>query len=215
MRRLLLAVPLAALSVVGWPTTHALAQDTKTARGTLTAMGVDTVTVKVGTTDMKFSVDDKTTVEAPGAGGKARRATAAGKAGPKLAEVLTVGQAVEVSYHTVGGTLHAATIKRVSSASNASAPGKTSTGKVTAVSATSLTITGSTSGGAGTFTQTFTIDPKTIVTGRGAGTAARAKGGKTVATDLIGMGDTVSVSFREEGAALHASNVRVTTKAAK
>jgi hypothetical protein len=214
MRRLFLAIPLAALSVVGWPTAHALAQDTKTARGTLTAMAADSVTVKVGAADMKFSVDDKTKVEAPGAGGKARQAAAAGKAGPKLAEVLTVGQAVEVSYHDMAGTLHAAAIRRVSSVGNAGAPGKTSTGKVTAVSATSLTIAGTASGGV-TFTQTFTIDPKTTVTGRGAGTAAAAKGGRTVATDLIGMGDTVNVSFREEGATLHASSVRVAAKAAK
>ncbi len=214
MRRLLLAVPLAALSVVGWPTTHALAQDTKTARGTLTAMAADSVTVKVGAVDMKFSVDDKTKVEAPGAGGTARQAAAAGKAGPKLADVLVVGQAVEVSYHDMGGALHAAAIRRVSSVGTAGAPGKTSAGKVTAVSATSLTIAGTASGGA-TFTQTFTIDPKTSVTGRGAGTAAAAKGGRIAATDVIGMGDTVSVSFREEGAMLHASSVRVTAKGAK
>lgn len=214
MRRLLLAVPLAALSVVGWPTSHALAQATKTTRGTLTAMAADSVTVKVGTTDMKFSVDDKTQVQATGAGTKARQAAAAGKPGPKLADIVKVGQAVEVTYQDMGGMLHAATIRRVSSAGNAGAPGKTSMGKVTAISATSLTISGSAGGGAA-FTQTFTIDPKTSVTGRGAGTAAGAKGGKTVATDLIAMGDTVSVSFREEGTTLHASNVRVTAKAAK
>jgi hypothetical protein len=214
MRRLLLAVPLAALSVVGWPTSHALAQATKTARGTLTAMAADSVTVKVGATDMKFTVDDKTEVQAPGAGTKARQAAAAGKAGAKLADVVKVGQAVEVSYHDMGGTMHAAMIKRVSSAGSAGVPGTTSTGKVTAVSATSLTIAGSAGGGAA-FTQTFTIDPKTRVTGRGAGTAAAAKGGKTVATDLVSMGDTVSVSYREEGTTLHASSIRVTAKAAK
>jgi len=214
MRQLLLAVPLAALSVVGWPTMHALAQDTKTARGTLTAMSADSVTVKVGTTDMKFNVDAKTSVQAPGAGGKARAAAAAGQAGPKLSEVLKVGDPVEVGYHDVGGALHAATIRKVASVGDAGAPGKTATGKVTAVSATSVAIAGSASGGA-TFTQTFTIDPKTTVTGRGAGTAAAAKGGKIVATDLIAMGDTVSVSYREEGTTLHASSVRVTAKAAK
>ena len=71
MRRLLLAVTLTALSVVGWPT-HAIAQDAKTSRGTLTAMGADSVTVKVGMTDMKFMVDAKTSVEASGAGTKTR-----------------------------------------------------------------------------------------------------------------------------------------------
>jgi hypothetical protein len=213
MRQLLLAIPLAALSVVGW-STQALAQDTKTTRGTVTALTADSLTVKVGSTDMKFGVDDKTHVEARGAGTQARQAAAAGKAGPKLADVIHVGEAVKVSYHDMGGTLHAADITVVPSAGNAGAPGKTSTGKVTAVSATSLSIAGSASGGA-SFTQTFTIDPKTSVTGRGAGTAAAAKGGKTVATDLIAMGDTVSVSYREEGSTLHASTVRVTAKAAK
>ena len=214
MRRLLLAVPLAALSIVGWPTTHALAQETKNARGTLTAMTADSVTVTVGATNLTFKVDDKTQVEAAGAGGKTRQAAAAGKPGPKLEELLKVGQAVAVSYHDVGGTLHAATIKRVTSSGNAGAPATRSTGKVTAVSATSLTIAGSASSGS-TFTQTFTIDPKTSVIGPGAGTAAAAKGGRTVATEVIGMGDTVSVSYREEGAMLHASSVRVTAKAAK
>jgi hypothetical protein len=213
MRQLLLAIPLAALSVVAW-STHARGQDTKTARGTLTVMSADSVTVKVGTTDMKFSVDDKTLVQARGAGTKTREAVAAGKPGPKLVDLLSVGDAVEVSYHDVGGTLHAASITRVPSPGNGGAPGKTSVGKVTAVSATSLTIAGSASGGA-SFSQTFTIDSKTTVTGRGAGTAAAAQGGRTVATDLIAMGDSVSVSFREEGATLHASRVRVTAKAAK
>jgi hypothetical protein len=36
-----------------------------------------------------------------------------------------------------------------------------------------------------------------------------------VATDLIAIGDAVSVSIREEGSTLHASSVRVTAKAAK
>ena len=213
MRRLFFGVTVVAL-LVGWSIPQVQAQSTKTARGTLTAMTADSVTVKVGTTDMKFSVDDKTNVEAPGAGTKSRQATAAGKSGPKLAEVLSVGQAVEVSYHEMNGAMHAAAIKRVPTAGAAGAPGKSSIGKVTAVSASSLAISGSSSGGA-TFTQTFTIDPKTVVTGRGAGSAAAAKGGKTVATDLVAVGDTVSVSYREDGATLHANNVRVTAKAAK
>ena len=214
MKRLLLAVPLAALSVVGWPTTHAIAQGTKTTRGTVSAMTADSVTVTVGAAEMKFTVDAKTHVEAPGAGTKARAAEKAGAPGAKLTDVVKVGQAVEVSYSEMGGMMHAATIKRVTSPGNAGVPGKSSTGKVTAVSATSLAISGSASGGA-SFTQTFTIDPKTTVTGRGAGTAAAKQGGKTVATDLIGVGDTVNVSYREEGTALHASSVRVTAKAAK
>ena len=116
MRRTLLALPLAALAIVGWPATNASAQETKTARGTVSAISASSVTVKVGQTDMTFGVDEKTTVEAVGAGTKSRQAEAAGKAGPKLTDVLKAGQAVEVSYHDVGGKLHAARIRGVSSA---------------------------------------------------------------------------------------------------
>ena len=55
MKRLLLALPLAALSVVGLPTSHAFAQDANTARGTVTNIGGSSVTVKVGAQEMKFA----------------------------------------------------------------------------------------------------------------------------------------------------------------
>ena len=214
MRRTVVALALGALAVGGWPTIQAVAQDTKTARGTVTVMAAGSVTVKVANVDMTFGVDGKTTVEAAGAGTKARAAEKAG-AGLKLAEVVKVGQAVEVSYRGTGGTLHAVRIRAVSS------PGpdlavpveRSSNGTVQSVTATSMTITGSGGGGA-TFTQTFMITPDTTVTGRGAGTAAAAKGGRTVITDLVGKGDTVSVSYKEMGTGLHASGVRVTAKAA-
>ena len=80
-----------------------------------------------------------------------------------------------------------------------------------AVSATSMTISGST--GPAKFNQTFTIDSATKVIGKGVGTAT--KGAKVVITDLVGKGDQVGVSYRMSGTALHATEVRVTTKAAK
>src|SRR5206468_12810343 len=55
MRRTVLALPLA-LALVGWLSPHAVAQDTKTARGTVSAVAADSVTVKVGSQEMKFSV---------------------------------------------------------------------------------------------------------------------------------------------------------------
>jgi hypothetical protein len=77
---------------------------------------------------------------------------------------------------------------------------------VTAVSQTSLSISGSSSGGA-SFTQTYTIDGNTKVVAEGAGTAA-AKGKVTI-TDLVQKGDRVTVTYKPSGTTLHASEVRV------
>lgn len=215
MRRSLVALALGALVVAGWSTTPAFAQDTKTARGSVTAMAADSINIKVQNVDMKFAVDAKTTVEARGAGTKSRAAQAAGMAGPKLSEVVKVGDAVEVSYKDMGGTLHASKIRAVADpgpATPAAAASKTSNGTVKSVSATSMSISG-TAGGGATFDQTFTIDSKTKVVGKGAGTAAAAKGGRTAITDLIATGDKVTVSFHDMGGTLHAAEVRVTAKA--
>jgi hypothetical protein len=214
MRRTFVALALGALVVAGWPTTPAFAQETKTARGTVTAMAADSINVKAQNVDMKFVVDTKTTVEARGAGTKSRAAQRAGMAGPKLGDVVKVGDNVEVSYHDMGGTLHAAKIRAVASPgpSTTEPSSKTSNGTVKSVSPTSLSISGSAGSGA-TFDQTFTIDAKTKVIGKGAGTAAAAKGGKIAITDLIATGDKVGVSYHEVGGTLHASEVRVTMKA--
>ncbi len=214
MRRTFVALALGALAVAGWPTTPAFAQDTKTARGTVTAMAADLINVEVKNVDMKFVVDTKTTVEAPGAGTKGRAAQRAGMPGPKLGDVVKVGQAVEVSYHDMGGTLHAARIRAVASAGSSTTEpaSKTSNGTVKSVTPTSLSISGSAGGGA-TFDQMFTIDTKTKVIGKGAGTAAAAKGGKIAITDLVATGDRVSVSYHDMAGTLHASEVRVTMKA--
>ena len=215
MRQRFVAFALA-FAVAGLLSPQAFAQS-KTARGTVTAMAADTVTVKVANVDMTFNVDGKTSVTAVGAGTKDRAAQKAGAAGPKLGDVIKVGQAVQVSYTDAGGKLHASSIRAVASAggADASAPSaKTSAGTVQTISGTSLTVAGSGSGGV-KFTQTFTIDSATKVVGKGAGTAAAAKGGRTAITDLVAAGDTVSVSYKEMGTMLHASEVRVTLKATK
>src|SRR5438093_7405667 len=182
MRRTFVALALGALVVAGWPATPAFAQPSQTARGTVTAMAADSINVKVQNVDMKFVVDSKTTVEARGAGTKSRAAQRAGQSGPKLSEVVKVGEAVEVTYHDMSGTLYAAKIRAVASpgpSSPAEAAAKSSNGTVKSVSATSLSISGSSGGGA-TFDQTFAIDSKTKVIGRGAGTKSRAAGGKEI-----------------------------------
>jgi hypothetical protein len=217
MRRTILALPLAVFTIAGLLATQAHAQDPKKARGKVTAMTATSVSLDAAGTPMSFAIDAKTKVEAPGAGTATRRAEAAGKPGVKLADVIKTGDAVEVSYHDVGGKMQASMIRKVSSVPSsaaAAAESKSSNGKVTSVSATALSISGS-SGGGVTFTQTFVIDPKTKVIGKGAGTMSAARGGKVSATDLIGSGDTVSVSFTEMNGALHANEVRVMMKAAK
>jgi hypothetical protein len=212
MRRLLPTVSLALATLV-WHVPAAIAQDTKTARGTVTAMAANGITVKAADHEMKFAVDAKTTVTVDGGSTASREAAAAGKAGPKLAELIKVGDPVEVSYHEMGGSLHAARIRRVTSvgSSGMSAPAaksESSTGTVEAVSGNSLTVAA-----AGGAKHTFAIDADTKVVGAGAGTAAAAKGGKLVISDYIGKGDRVVVTYHTMGSMMHAAEVRVTQKA--
>ena len=211
MRRIL-AIPLAA-ALLALVAASAHAQPTQTARGTVTAMSADSLTISAGDKPMTFMVDAKTVVTATGAGTASRTAEAAGKTGPKLADVLKVGESVEVQYHDLGGKLHAANVRRTRSAGagggGVEERAETATGTVEAVTGTSLSIAGSGSGGA-SFKQTFTIDQQTKVVGRGAGTAASK--GKVTATDLIGVGDRVSVTYHKMGDTLHAAEIRVTQK---
>ena len=216
-RAFVLAIPVVALVVFGWSGIVISAQETKTARGTVTAMAGDSVTVKVGATDMKFTVDaTKTVVEAAGAGTQARRAQRAGEPGPKLSDVVKVGQAVEVSYMDVGANHMAARIRGVSSTGAAGGgveaakpAAKVSAGTVKSVAANMLTITG----GAGGKDVMFMVDAKTNISGTGVGTKIKALGGKAAITDLVASGDRVSVSYTGEGDKMMASEVRITVKA--
>jgi hypothetical protein len=54
---------------------------------------------------------------------------------------------------------------------------------------------------------TLTIDAKTRVVGKGVGTKTAEMKGKAQITDLIAVGDKVSVTYQEMGATLHASKV--------
>jgi uncharacterized protein DUF5666 len=213
MRSTLVAFALT-FAVVNSSGSQAFAQAAKarTARGTVTAMAGDSVTVKVGTTDMTFAVDAKTQVTAVGGGTKQKAAQQAGAPGAKLVDVIKVGQPVTVRYHDMAGKLHAASITAVSTAGANPAAAKESNGTVQSVSATSMTISGSSGAGA-KFTQTFVIDNNTKVVGKGASTAT--KGAKVAITDLVGSGDQVAVSYHATGTELHASNVRVMNKATK
>jgi hypothetical protein len=212
MKRLIAMLGCAVLLAAAPPA--AMAQGTKTVKGSVTAVGADSITVKVGGKDMTFAVDAKTHVVAPGGSTKTREAKAEGKPGPMLTEVVKTGQAVEVSYHEKG--MHAATIKAIAEVAPAATAGaapapkaQTVTGVVSAVSGSSLTIKGK----AGDVT--FTVDPKTTVSGTGIGTAARKMGeagAKPTIPDLVHEGDSVSVTYHDVDGAKHASVVRIVRK---
>jgi hypothetical protein len=216
MSRVVGAISMVLLLAVAFPS-RVGAQE-KTVAGTIGAVSGSSITVKVGGQDMTFAVDAKTVVEARGAGTADRKAEATGAAGPKLTELLSAGQNVEVSYMAMGTTNHATKIRRVTSVpadggkAAAAAPAAatmTSTGTVSAAGGGTLTIN------AASGAQTFAVDSTTKVVGQGAGTATAAAGGKVAFTDLVGVGDRVSVTYHQTGASMHAAEVRVTAKAKK
>jgi hypothetical protein len=207
-----LAVPVAALALIAWSAPTALAQASKKANGTVTAVTGDSLTVKdAAGKDMTFAVDKTTQVNTPGGGTKMRAAEAKGETGVKIDEVLKVGEVVEVTYHDMGGTLHAASIRTMAKMpAPAGPPAKTVHGVVKDISGTSLTITDTANKDL-----TFTIDEKTRAVGKGLGTATKETGGKAPLSDLIKPGAKVSVTYHEEGGTMTASNVLVVTPAPK
>ena len=214
MRTMFLAVTVAGLSLVGWPSSVALAQEQHTARGIISEMGGSSLTIAVNGTPMTFAIDASTQVEARGASTKSRQLAASGKPGPRLADVLTVGQPVAVSYRSASGTPLASIVRvvpRVANGGSVATAEMRSAGTVKSLAPDSITIVGGSGAGA-SFTQTFRIGADTKVIGKGVGTAAAAQGGRAPFSDLVAAGDKVSVSYHRTGEALHASAVRVTAK---
>jgi Domain of unknown function (DUF5666) len=210
-----LAIPLCVLLMIAVGAPSAWAQGTKKATGTISAVTGNSVTVKASSGDMTFSVDKDTTITTPGGGTKEKAAKAQGKSGVSSTDVLKVGQAVEVSYHDMGGTLHAASIRTVAKvpadkpAAPPAAASKTAHGTVKDVSASSLTITNQGKD------MTFAVDASTHAVGAGLGTATKSTGGKAPITDLIKAGENVSVIYHDMGGTLHAASVHVLTAAKK
>jgi Domain of unknown function (DUF5666) len=178
------------------------AAQTKTAQGTVTAVSARSLTVKVANVDMTFAIDDKTVVEAPGAGTQTRR-----QGGVKVTDFVKSGGNVVVTYNEANGVNRATSIRTVSSPGGSGPETKVAAGTVKAVSAASLTVT---SGGKD---MTFSVTRNTRVLGQGAGRATREAGGSIPITGLVSSGDTVSVSYTEAGSTMSASEVRVTVKA--
>src|SRR5580765_8569290 len=207
MKRIRLVVPVLAVLVVGWAA--GVSAQTKEARGTVVSVSDSSLTVKVAGNDMKFAVDAKTIVGAPGAGRATRDAQGKGAPGIKLTNVVKTGSGVVVMYREAAGANVATEIRSVPGAASASTADGDSiaNGKVKSVTATSMVITDDGKD------MTFVIDKATKVVAKGAGTATQAAGGSIAFTKLVGVGDTVSVSHAGTGAAMRATEVRITLKA--
>jgi hypothetical protein len=102
-----LALPLAARAEPQGKTINAM--------GTVSAVTVDSLTVKGKTDTWTFTIDKDTTVTAKGATHKTLELKAEGKAN-KLTEFVKVGDSVTVGYHDQGAKKHAATIRVTASA---------------------------------------------------------------------------------------------------
>jgi hypothetical protein len=86
---------------------------------------------------------------------------------------------------------------------------KISQGKVTAVTADSITIS------TGAESMTFAVDAATTVRGKGLKTKSNemaAKGEKITLADSLGVNDVVSVTYTEAGGKAHASLVKIVQK---
>jgi hypothetical protein len=208
MKRVVLTALVVVLGLVGSYAASASAAEPKVVRGTLTSVGPTSVSISAGTTAMTFAVNSSTQVEAKGAGTKSRAAQAAGKSGAKITDLIQTGQSVEIAYDDSNSPMLAKSIRRISQmAAVDPAALSEASGKVTAVSGSSLTIAGSS--GHATFTLTYTIDRDTHVVGKGVGTTMAASGGRASLADVVSVGDAVSVSYRAGDSAPRATEVRI------
>lgn len=183
---------------------------TKEVRGRVTTVSNSSFSVKAGTQDVTIVVDAKTRVEAPGAGRQTRKVREAGGSGIKMSDWVKAGAPVLVSYRETNGVNLATWVRPIAS----TGPGGGSTseavriasGKVTSITASALTVA---SNGQNL---TFAVDEATKVSAAGAGRATKAAGGRIPITDLVGNGDTVSVTYRNTETTMNASQVRITLK---
>jgi hypothetical protein len=178
----------------------------KEARGTITAVTDSTISIKAGAQEMTFFVDSRTHLEVRTAQRDLQKAQPGGPS-PRVNSFFETGQVVLIRFEEEKGRNHALDISRVGSTGggggSVSNPDKISEGKVKAVTASQLIID------AGGRDMTFAITGNTNVLAKGASTATKAAGGSTAITTFVHMGDSVSVSYKDEGGKMVASEVRV------
>ena len=171
-------------------------------RGKVSAVTATSVTVMFKGKPMTFSIGKDTDFVGEGLGTASRKA-----GGLKLAEVLKVGDGVEVHYTGSGTAMQATEIRTGATGEGMSeAAGESASGQISALTGKSVTIK------SGSGEMMFAIDPATRVIGRGAGTAtqkAKATGKDLGIADLLKVGEDVVVSYRTDGSSRVANNIRV------
>ena len=93
----------------------AASKKTMTAMGTVSAVSASSLTVKGKTGEWTFDVDSSTKVTAKGATHKTE-AMKADKKATTITDFVKTGDTVTVSYHDMGATKHAASVKVTASA---------------------------------------------------------------------------------------------------
>jgi hypothetical protein len=174
------------------------------ARGTITAVTDTTLSMKAGAQELTVFVDGETHLDVRAA---ARDVQKAQTSRPRVNNFFEPGQAVLVRYREENGRNHALDIGRVGSAGpgggSVSEAEKIFEGKVKMVTASQLIIDDNGR------ELTFGITGDTNVLAKGATKATKAAGGSTPITTFVHTGDAVSITYREAGAKMMASEVRV------
>jgi Domain of unknown function (DUF5666) len=187
----------------------------KWARGKVTAMAGNTVTIDVKGQPMTFTVEPSTHYIARGGTTMKKEAERTG-AKITLADVVKVGDNVEINYVESGGTMLAKTVRvgisapAGTSTEAAAAASKRLDGVVSEISGSSLTVKPATGAAV-----TFVVEPNIPIVGQGLGTLSKEKQAKDVKltlSDAVAVGDTVRVTYKVTGDSNHATNVRVIKK---
>jgi hypothetical protein len=92
--------------------TAATAEKSKIARGKVTTVSADSITISTGAESMTFAADAETTVSGKGLGTKANEKAAKGEK-MTLSDSLAVNDVVSITYTEADGKLHASMIKIV------------------------------------------------------------------------------------------------------
>jgi hypothetical protein len=112
MKPFIVGLAVAVVVSLSLASTTVSAQDkATTAKGVVSAVVADTLTVKVAGKDMAFTIDAKTEVVARGATTATKAAQKEGKNGPKITDVVKVGDEVDVSYKTAAGKMTASSVR--------------------------------------------------------------------------------------------------------
>ena len=112
MKPLIAGLAIALVVSLSFASSPVSAQEkTTSAKGVVSAVAGDTLTVKVAGKDMAFAIDAKTNIIAPGAGTATKAAKKEGMKGAKVTDIVKAGDEVDVNYKTAAGKMTASTVR--------------------------------------------------------------------------------------------------------